>query len=342
MSVRSTRQLWLPWISSSEDFPVRMSVAQESDSASREADPACGSSSCESCEESAPPPLVVVENVTSGERAWLPRVQHDLVSLGYRTEALRIGAMDVGAPHRRMRTFVLAIRLPDGSRCEGEGRGATPGERSAPAVKSNHSAMGNPPDARRRRGQLGAVPENATAARRGQGMGNAKGKGLEERGALRSHGEPQDRAPAERASLGNADGARQHESGQRQGWGRATDTGDGLADSDGDALQQQPGRKRGARGAGEAQSIQTRLPKGGGSNAERAVGRGSDGVSPGLDGHRWPAGRGEEQHDWEPPRTARRSEVPENARRLKALGNAVVPQVAELVGRRLLQLLEGP
>ena len=58
------------------------------------------------------PPAVAVENVTSGEKLWLPRVQHDLLSLGYRVEAWRLGAVDVGAPHRRARTFVLGVH-PD-------------------------------------------------------------------------------------------------------------------------------------------------------------------------------------------------------------------------------------
>lgn len=58
-------------------------------------------------------------------------------------------------------------------------------------------------------------------------------------------------------------------------------------------------------------------------------------------GYRWPAGRGPHQHPWEPPRTiAERG--PDHARRLKALGNAVVPAVAEVVGRVLLGLMEEP
>lgn len=224
------------------------------------------------------PRWCVVENVTSGERAWLPRVQHDLVSAGYRTEALRIGAMDVGAPHRRLRTFVLAVRLSDGCGRPVEGRGG-PGECVAPALQSGDFAVGN------------------------------------------------------------ADGARQHEPGQRQGGGRTADTSDGLANTHGDALRQQPRGRRRKGGAGAAEPFQAGLREARGAYPERAVGRSPDGVSPGLDGHRWPAGRGEAQHEWEPPRTAHRGEIPENARRLKALGNAVVPQVAELVGRRLAEAL---
>lgn len=54
------------------------------------------------------PRAVVVENVASGKRRWLPRVRRDLHVLGYRTHAVALSAFDVGAPHRRARVFVLA------------------------------------------------------------------------------------------------------------------------------------------------------------------------------------------------------------------------------------------
>lgn len=54
------------------------------------------------------PPLVVVENVASGARRWLPHVRRDLHLLGYRTRAVALSAFDVGAPHLRRRVFVLA------------------------------------------------------------------------------------------------------------------------------------------------------------------------------------------------------------------------------------------
>jgi len=68
------------------------------------------------------------------------------------------------------------------------------------------------------------------------------------------------------------------------------------------------------------------------------VGGGGHGLPAGLDG-RWPAGPGEAQHDWEPPRTAR--DVANRPARLKALGNAVVPACAEVVGRLVAELLGG-
>lgn len=65
------------------------------------------------------------------------------------------------------------------------------------------------------------------------------------------------------------------------------------------------------------------------------VGGDADGLPARMDAHRWPAGRGEAQHPWEPPRV---SEATKGRRaRLKALGNAVVPQVAALALRTLAE-----
>ena len=66
---------------------------------------------------------------------------------------------------------------------------------------------------------------------------------------------------------------------------------------------------------------------------EPAVVRESDGLPPLVDNARWPAGLGEPQHEWEPPRVEGR--FPAHSNRLKALGNAVVPQVAMLAWRVL-------
>lgn len=54
------------------------------------------------------PALVVVENVTHGQRRWLPTVCGDLAELGYVPTAVTIPAGAVGAPHVRARTFVVA------------------------------------------------------------------------------------------------------------------------------------------------------------------------------------------------------------------------------------------
>ena len=83
------------------------------------------------------PEWVVVENVASGKRRWLPQVRADLEALSYGSLAVEVSAFDLGAPHRRARVFVvasdahgdrlrdaeqwLAARRPPRVRDEGEG-----------------------------------------------------------------------------------------------------------------------------------------------------------------------------------------------------------------------------
>jgi DNA (cytosine-5)-methyltransferase 1 len=59
--------------------------------------------------------------------------------------------------------------------------------------------------------------------------------------------------------------------------------------------------------------------------AQSSVGRDDARLSPGLDEHRWPAGQGSGQYDYEPPREVASNEK-DRAARIKALGNAVIPQ----------------
>jgi hypothetical protein len=65
------------------------------------------------------------------------------------------------------------------------------------------------------------------------------------------------------------------------------------------------------------------------------VGGATHGLSGRVDGH-WPAGRGEPPRAWEPPRA--KADVEQRRPRLRALGNAVVPHVATLIGFRILAL----
>lgn len=189
------------------------------------------------------PRIVVVENVASGAKRWLPTVREGLCELGYDTTALAISAEDVGAPHRRARIFVVGL---------------------------------------------------ADANREGQ---------RQSRGAK----------PDERRWTGNG--------------------GSSLADGVRDGLQ-------GLIGAGAAP--RPALGGGSGGNTESRMGRDVDGLSAGVDQHRWPAGRGQAQHAEEPPRTVAPRSVANRTARMKALGNAVVPQCAFVVGRWILETLAKP
>lgn len=72
--------------------------------------------------------------------------------------------------------------------------------------------------------------------------------------------------------------------------------------------------------------------------AQPRMGRAADGLPGGLDGHRFPAGPGP-QHPWETPRQIV-SRGPHWKHRIRALGNAVVPQVVYPFAVEIMRLLE--
>lgn len=108
-----------------------------------------------------------------------------------------------------------------------------------------------------------------------------------------------------------------------------------MADTKQDRLQgqQQTGatQKTAHRGTGTHQPRQT----------EPGLGRAAAGVSPWLDitAPRWPAPPGP-AYAWEPPRT--HTKQPGDNKRLQALGNAVVPAQAAVIGRWIAQELLQP
>lgn len=218
----------------------------------------------------------------------------DLSALGYDAVWFTVRAADVGAPHVRERVFVVGWRVGDaaGARREGGAGDRGEGEGRVSGVAA------------------GADSDIVADPRRIDGDGRAHGHEGRE-----SHG------PAPRRDEGSGDD-------QRGRGGEAA--GVGLADP----------RSEGLEGQRQLHSEDARGPRRQGRSA-RARGRrsaqpGLGGDAPGLPrrvdlaAHRWPVGPGEAQPEGEPPRVT--TERRERRQRLKALGNAVVPQVAYVVG----------
>lgn len=63
---------------------------------------------------------------------------------------------------------------------------------------------------------------------------------------------------------------------------------------------------------------------------QSCMGRGINGFPSWMDFYKWPVGYGEKQEEWEPPRVLL-EHIPNQRDRLKVIGNAVVPQIAEYI-----------
>jgi len=126
------------------------------------------------------PSYVIVENSHMLPHRGLDVVLGDLAALGYDAQWARIGAVDVGAPHRRWRCFIVAF-LPDavGLGC---GRGAESGHRQ-PRAHGEAQQLADS-DSRRRIGQRVAVaphlkgPQRDEPNRCGAPVADTDGDGL--------------------------------------------------------------------------------------------------------------------------------------------------------------------
>jgi len=261
------------------------------------------------------PRVVVLENVAAITVRGGVRVVADLAALGYDAEWGIVRASDVGAPHRRERWFCVAYDhserqlQPQGGVAEFGGRPGNGSEIVADAVSHDR-----PSSEDHRPGNFVSNQDRDFSAKE-PGRHELKfglGNNGSELAYATSRGTPATQQPGQRR-------------GPQQGR-------EDLADSDRRRREQcdAPERSVPQPDAGRGTSwrrIQSRL------------GRSADGLPAWLDRPRWPARPGEAQHAWEPPRTVA-GRLPQRANRLKALGNAVVPQCVYPIALTVREYLE--
>jgi DNA (cytosine-5)-methyltransferase 1 len=111
------------------------------------------------------PRFLAIENVASGAKRWLPRVVQELVDRGYRPRAVPLGAVDVGAPHRRLRVL----------RCGRPRERRTAARRHGRRRVRRRSASGRVRTFRRRSGRASGRPRRCSIARARRRTGRRAG-----------------------------------------------------------------------------------------------------------------------------------------------------------------------
>lgn len=274
------------------------------------------------------PEWALLENVPGHLSLGFGRVLGDLAEIGYDAEWTCVSAAAAGAPHLRIRLFVVAHaeRVPvrdESDRHPGRSGSAVPGDDGAPGHLADTPGPGG---ARPRLFDVEANPGWETAAGVGHGP---------------VHGSP---------DVADTDSGRWHGGpGQlREGWGpEPADRGPAVADPGGLRRDRRPGGGR----AGGDQAIGDET---GSDPGDRGGPPGGAVADPDRAWQLQPEGGLAERGGWaldrrDAPRTGAwwwaaepdvgrvAYGVPARMDRLRTLGNAVVPQVAEWVGRRIME-----
>lgn len=260
------------------------------------------------------PRYVIVENVAALLGRGLDVVLGDLAEIGYDAEWHCIPASAVGAPHRRDRVWIIASWQGMGGYAKGNSSGA---ERSLSEGADANAGRANP------RTRPNSDADNPT---------------------------PLAHPQVERSGGEHADGERQEQDQQdgvpRKSGGSGSDEGASpVADTKREGLEGQ--WKPRENGGNAGQSRDTTDPWKGGSVVADALLQQRDG---GSDWIGWwsrepqealsDAWRGRGQEDGVPVPQSLLGRVahgvPSRVHRLKALGNAVVPQIPEIIGRAIM------
>ena len=268
------------------------------------------------------PRYVVLENVAAVVNRGMGRVLGQLAACGYDAVWDCIPAAAIGAPHLRDRWFCVAWANDGHAHGHGQSAIAQHGEASRlPGVDAISSAFRDGLREQSRRIFWQERSEALADSPRYDGQTFLQSEnGSEERELRGSCGAQTSAGKLGARNHGAAESLADSNSQRSQGQRRERQLSEAIK-------EEQACRARGHTG-----SRSVSQPRAGNHwQAEPGLGLGSDGLSAGLDGSGialWEQGI---------PRTVQ-GKLPDRVARLRCLGNAVVPQVAEVVGRVVWQI----
>lgn len=266
-----------------------------------------------------PTGILSAQKIKGDEREWpkgefFGEIVREITALGYSVGWGVWGACDVGAPHKRERVFVVGYRPLENPNSIGRFRKEVLREQSrgtnvvCPSESSKLLAYRDS----EREPQSGRDIEEGRgwSGDGGQGLADSTSGGLSiskhESGVAKQFDGIASKQPCATASCGSL-GDTQRGGRYRQSWRRS-----GPEPADGCARD--------------------------GRCAQPGVGGDVDGLPARLDFPGWPAGRGAEQYDYEPPRVVPGKSVAGRTARIKMLGNAVVPQQAAVLFEAIAEI----
>lgn len=294
------------------------------------------------------PSMVVIENVPPLYRnlGWRAQVESLLTELGYRVIWTLCKASDVGAPHRRERTFALAV-LPGVVVPQVQGlTSSQAGELWPTPTCGEAKSAGN-------RSDTELTLTDVVVRGKGKEWPTPRREASESTGAHRGVADTLTSATRKWTTPTDRDG-------NGAGSGPAAQGAEALVTqalwTTPCATEARQGYQRRHGGASGSQiSVSTQVVDAGSVGVlnpawcEPLVGlpigwTEAEGPPLAIDwAPRWPAGRGEPQRDWEPPRTVPTKSGGRTRRpRLMAIGNIVVPQQAMLALSRLAASAQDP
>ncbi|MEK3963530.1 DNA cytosine methyltransferase [Paenibacillus sp. FSL H7-0323] len=232
------------------------------------------------------PRWFVGENVAGHVTLGLDTVLFDLGDIGYTCQSFVIPSSAVGAPHRRDRVFILAYTDSLGDNGKGELE----------------------IDGYRKKGMQERKQSQCRSGNNSENVGNAASEGLQEW------------RQSEWEEIQKETGTRLESEFERSSKDKDVAYPSSIRQQgQRESFQSIHTTKSGERETSKPINVRIRNKWSTQSELDRVL----DGLSAKLDEHRWPAGLGAEQYDWEPPRVA--TGVKDRVGRLKALGNAVNP-----------------